>query len=33
MPGSSGTVLTYEGATEMHTLVIGQAMTGLGAFR
>jgi glutaryl-CoA dehydrogenase len=26
-------VLTYEGTTEMHTLVIGQALTGLGAFR
>jgi glutaryl-CoA dehydrogenase len=26
-------VLTYEGTSEMHTLVIGQAMTGLQAFR
>jgi glutaryl-CoA dehydrogenase len=26
-------VLTYEGTVEMHTLVIGQAMTGLQAFR
>jgi len=26
-------VLTYEGTTEMHTLVIGQAMTGRAAFR
>ncbi|RIJ78185.1 acyl-CoA dehydrogenase [Nakamurella silvestris] len=26
-------VLTYEGTSEMHTLVIGQAMTGLAAFR
>ncbi|MCL3816964.1 acyl-CoA dehydrogenase family protein [Aeromicrobium wangtongii] len=26
-------VLTYEGTVEMHTLVIGQAMTGLAAFR
>jgi glutaryl-CoA dehydrogenase len=25
-------VLTYEGTSEMHTLVIGQALTGLGAF-
>jgi len=26
-------VLTYEGTTEVHTLVIGQALTGIGAFR
>jgi len=26
-------VLTYEGTVEMHTLVIGEAMTGLPAFR
>lgn len=26
-------VLTYEGTVEMHTLVIGQALTGLPAFR
>ncbi|MGH3360371.1 MAG: acyl-CoA dehydrogenase family protein [Nocardioidaceae bacterium] len=26
-------VLTYEGTVEMHTLVLGQAMTGLAAFR
>lgn len=26
-------VLTYEGTTEMHTLVVGQALTGLAAFR
>ncbi len=26
-------VLTYEGTAEMHTLVIGQALTGLPAFR
>ncbi len=26
-------VLTYEGTTEMHTLVVGQALTGLPAFR
>jgi glutaryl-CoA dehydrogenase len=26
-------VLTYEGTVEMHTLVVGQAMTGLAAFR
>jgi len=26
-------VLTYEGTVEMHTLVVGQAMTGLSAFR
>ena len=26
-------VLTYEGTVEMHTLVLGQAMTGHGAFR
>ncbi|MEU9885839.1 acyl-CoA dehydrogenase family protein [Sphaerisporangium sp. NPDC051011] len=26
-------VLTYEGTTEMHTLVVGQAMTGIPAFR
>jgi glutaryl-CoA dehydrogenase len=26
-------VLTYEGTTEMHTLVLGQALTGLSAFR
>jgi glutaryl-CoA dehydrogenase len=26
-------VLTYEGTSEMHTLVIGQALTGLAAFR
>jgi glutaryl-CoA dehydrogenase len=25
-------VLTYEGTSEMHTLVIGQALTGLNAF-
>jgi glutaryl-CoA dehydrogenase len=25
-------VLTYEGTAEMHTLVIGQALTGLSAF-
>ena len=25
-------VLTYEGTSEMHTLVIGQALTGLSAF-
>lgn len=27
------TVLTYEGTAEMHQLVLGQALTGLGAFR
>jgi glutaryl-CoA dehydrogenase len=27
------TVLTYEGTSEMHTLVLGQALTGLPAFR
>jgi glutaryl-CoA dehydrogenase len=27
------TVLTYEGTEEMHTLSIGQALTGLAAFR
>jgi glutaryl-CoA dehydrogenase len=27
------TVLTYEGTAEMHTLVVGQALTGLAAFR
>jgi glutaryl-CoA dehydrogenase len=26
-------VLTYEGTTEMHTLVLGQALTGIPAFR
>ena len=26
-------VLTYEGTVEMHTLVVGQALTGLSAFR
>jgi len=26
-------VLTYEGTVEMHTLVLGQRMTGLPAFR
>ena len=26
-------VLTYEGTSEMHTLVIGQALTGAAAFR
>ncbi len=26
-------VLTYEGTTEMHTLVLGQALTGQSAFR
>jgi len=26
-------VLTYEGTVEMHTLVIGQALTGESAFR
>ena len=26
-------VLTYEGTDEMHTLVLGQAMTGIAAFR
>jgi glutaryl-CoA dehydrogenase len=26
-------VLTYEGTSEVHTLVIGQALTGLSAFR
>ena len=26
-------VLTYEGTPEMHTLVIGQALTGHSAFR
>ena len=26
-------VLTYEGTTEMHTLVLGQALTGHAAFR
>ena len=26
-------LLTYEGTTEMHTLVLGQALTGLSAFR
>lgn len=26
-------VLTYEGTTEMHTLVLGQAMTGHSAFQ
>lgn len=26
-------VLTYEGTSEMHTLIIGQALTGVGAFR
>ena len=27
------TVLTYEGAEEMHALSIGQAVTGIAAFR
>jgi glutaryl-CoA dehydrogenase len=27
------TVLTYEGTEEMHMLSIGQALTGIGAFR
>ena len=26
-------VLTYEGTSEMHTLVVGQALTGIPAFR
>ncbi len=26
-------VLTYEGTTEVHTLMIGQALTGAAAFR
>jgi glutaryl-CoA dehydrogenase len=26
-------VLTYEGTSEMHTLVVGQALTGIAAFR
>jgi len=26
-------VLTYEGTSEMHTLIIGQALTGAAAFR
>jgi glutaryl-CoA dehydrogenase len=26
-------VLTYEGTSEMHTLIIGQALTGTAAFR
>lgn len=26
-------VLTYEGTTEMHTLALGQALTGHAAFR
>jgi glutaryl-CoA dehydrogenase len=26
-------VLTYEGTVEMHTLIVGQALTGLPAFR
>jgi glutaryl-CoA dehydrogenase len=26
-------VLTYEGTSEMHTLIIGQALTGMAAFR
>ena len=26
-------VLTYEGTSEMHTLMIGQALTGAAAFR
>ena len=26
-------VFTYEGTNEMHTLIIGQALTGLPAFR
>jgi len=26
-------VLTYEGTSEIHTLVIGQALTGLAAYR
>jgi len=26
-------VLTYEGTSEVHTLVIGQALTGLSAYR
>jgi alkylation response protein AidB-like acyl-CoA dehydrogenase len=26
-------VLTYEGTAEVHTLIVGQALTGIGAFR
>ena len=26
-------VLTYEGTSEIHTLVVGQALTGIQAFR
>jgi glutaryl-CoA dehydrogenase len=26
-------VLTYEGTVEMHTLVLGQALTGIAAYR
>jgi glutaryl-CoA dehydrogenase len=26
-------VLTYEGTSEMHTLVLGQAVTGIAAYR
>ena len=26
-------VLTYEGTVEMHTLVVGEALTGVSAFR
>jgi glutaryl-CoA dehydrogenase len=26
-------VLTYEGTSEVHTLVVGQALTGLSAYR
>ena len=26
-------VLTYEGTSEMHTLVVGQTLTGIQAFR
>jgi glutaryl-CoA dehydrogenase len=25
-------VLTYEGTSEVHTLILGQALTGIGAF-
>jgi len=31
--GNLESVLTYEGTDEVHTLTVGQAMTGLGAFR
>jgi glutaryl-CoA dehydrogenase len=27
-----GSVLTFEGTAEMHTMVVGQALTGLSAF-